>query len=297
MRTIAWLTSGVLLVCASLTMSASGQETAPVKNETPAPQLTVQLASGRTFTAAVDSLTSDSTLVLRFERPGIVLRRPISWEQVTSASVGSEPIAADQIRAASLALRSDTVVSSSSALDSPAEPFPAGGATPDPEHSLPPPLVTSITFDAQLANWDRDVETDGLLVELWPLSADGYLTPASGTVEVELFAPQRRVFHHAPRSGGDTIERVERWVRSVSPSDFTTNGVRLKLPFGAVHPEFDLDWIGVGLVHVKFAAPGHGVFESSYDGVRIRPFAPIRDQLELKGWPRFVPTEGVGRWQ
>jgi hypothetical protein len=297
MKTIAWRILGVLVVCASLTMPASGQEIAPLADETRAPQLTVRLASGRTFTAAVDNLTSDRTLVLRFDHPGIVLKRPISWESVRSASAGGEPIAADQIRAVGLSMRSEAAVSSSRFLDAPSEPLPAGDAFRDREESLPPPLVTSITFDAQIANWDRDVETDGLLVELWPLSADGYLTPTNGTVEVELFAPQRRVFHHAPRSGGDTIERVERWVRSVSPGDFTASGVRLKLPFGAVHPEFDLDWIGVGLVHVKFAAPGHGVFESSYDGVRIRPFAPIRDQLELKGWPRFVPTEGVGRWQ
>ncbi|MEX2173467.1 MAG: hypothetical protein WD872_03840 [Pirellulaceae bacterium] len=62
-----------------------------------------------------------------------------------------------------------------------------------------------------------------------------------------------------------------------------------------MHPEFDTDWSGVGLVHVKFVAPGHGVFEDSRDAVRIRPFAPLRDQLQQKHMPRFLPTEGVSR--
>lgn len=299
MRSIACLASVLLLGSCLGVLPASGQQTTP-PDGAPAepPQLRVQLASGRTFTGAVDTRTNDERLVLRFERAGIVLLRPIAWEHVVSAAAGDEPIPADRIRPAALGMRSEAAMRESRFGEPAANPAPAASASlgDGPLHS-PPPLVTSITFDAQIANWDRDVETDGLLVELWPLSADGYLAPAGGTVEVELFAPQRRAFHHAPRSGGATIERVERWVRSVSPSDYTANGLRLKLPFGAVHPEFDLDWIGVGLVHVKFAAPGHGVFESSYDGVRIRPFAPLRDRLELKGWPRFLPSEGVGRWQ
>ena len=80
------------------------------------------------------------------------------------------------------------------------------------------------------------------MLDIFPLSADGYLTPASGTVEVELFRAAAAVVHHAPLSGGDTLERVERWTRVVTVADFGVNGARLKLPFGAVHPEFDLDW-------------------------------------------------------
>jgi hypothetical protein len=69
------------------------------------------------------------------------------------------------------------------------------------------------------------------------------------------------------------------------------------LPFGAVHPEFDSDWLAspLGLVHVRLVAPGHGTFDSSRDAVRIRPWAPNRDQLELNTNRRFVPTEAVGR--
>jgi hypothetical protein len=64
-----------------------------------------------------------------------------------------------------------------------------------------------------------------------------------------------------------------------------------------LHPEFDSDWFAspYGLVHVRLVAPGHGTFDASQDGLRIRPWAPSRDSLELKGYPRFLPTEAVGR--
>jgi hypothetical protein len=112
---------------------------------------------------------------------------------------------------------------------------------------------------------------------------------------VELFAPQKRAFQDAPLSGGDTLERVERWTRAINVDDFGRGNACLKLQFGAVHPEFDLDWIGVGLVHVRLVVPGDGVFEDSVDGLRIRPYAPLRDRLEMNTGRRFVRTERVGR--
>jgi hypothetical protein len=157
--------------------------------------------------------------------------------------------------------------------------------------------VASVAFDAGLLNWDGDVETDGLLVEIAPVDRDGGLIAVGATVEVELFAPQRRTFDLAPMSGGDTLELVERWTRAVKPEDFGSGGVRLQLPFGAVHPELRPDWVAwhYGLVHVRLAVPGHGVFEASRDGVRIVPWAPNRDRLEMQTGQRFLWTERLGR--
>ena len=154
-----------------------------------------------------------------------------------------------------------------------------------------------MSMDPYIANWDADVETDGLVVEVAPLDAYGTLVPASGTLEVELFAPQRRVFHHAPLSGGDTLELVERWTRALNAVDFGPRGVQVRLPYGAIHPELRPDWMAswYGLVHVRLTIPGHGVFEDSRDGVRIRPWAPNRDHLEMNTGRRFLPTERLGR--
>jgi hypothetical protein len=148
-----------------------------------------------------------------------------------------------------------------------------------------------------VANWDGDVEMDGLVLDVAPVDANGYLVPADATVQVELFAPQRRNLADAPQSGGDTLELVERWTRAIAPEEYSPSGARLRLPFGAIHPEIDMDWAAswYGLVHVRLIVPGHGVFDGSRDGVRIRPWAPNRDNLEMNTGRRFVPSERLGR--
>lgn len=253
-------------------------------------ELIVELTSGRQFRGTLDAASTNADLVLRSGAGGMTIRRPIRWERIERATLDGQPveIAALQQLAAE--------------MPQPARPTlpprqPLSSIQPPTEPQPPPPAVVSIAFDARIANWDADVETDGLLLDLYPLAADGFLAPAGGTVEIELFASQRRELHHAPLSGGDTLELVERWSRPIDAADFTTRGVRLKLPFGAVHPEFDSAWLAhyYGLVHVRFAAPGHGVFEASQDAIRIRPYAPLRDRLELYGGRRFLPTERTGR--
>ena len=115
-----------------------------------------------------------------------------------------------------------------------------------------------ISFDAFIANWDGDVETDGLIVDLLPLDNYGNLVRAGGVAQIELFASQRRTMQHAPRSGGDTFERVERWTQAIEPAQIGPSGVRLRLPFGQIHPELDPDWLAYnyGLVHVQFVFSG-----------------------------------------
>jgi hypothetical protein len=159
------------------------------------------------------------------------------------------------------------------------------------------PRVAMVAFDAAIANWDADVETDGVLIDVAPVDINRRVVPVSGTVEVELFAPQRRTLDLAPQSGGDTLEVVERWTRAITPADFGPSGVRLRLPFGAITPELQPNWTAwhYGLVHVRLSIPGHGVFEDSRDGVRIKPFAPNRDRLEMKTGQRFLSTENLGR--
>ena len=253
--------------------------------------LTVHLASGRKFTGQVDARTNAERLVLRFERDGAILRRPIEWGRIVRALAGGQEIELARLREVAEGMKM-----SDREGEAPAELRNGNREAEAPaETTVIAARVASIAMDPRLANWDGDVETDGLLIDVMPLDADGYVVAAGGLVEIELFAQQRRVFHHAPQSRGETLERVERWTASVEAAEFGPSGIRLKLPFGAVHPEFDLDWNGVGLVHAKLTAPGHGVFEDSRDAVRIRPFAPLRDELQMSAGRRFVPTEGVGR--
>lgn len=259
----------------------------------------LRLTSGRQFAGTIDARSNDQELVLCSSSGGFAIRRPIQWERIVSATLGGELITVAELRERARGVEAvvveprewagergqKTVDSDQQEQQSPS----------DVQGVLYP--VTTISFDARIANWDADVETDGLVVDLFPLDGEGYLAPVSGAVEIELFGPQRRVFHHAPLSGGDTLERIERWVVQIDPLQFTSGGVRLKLPFGAVHPEIDTDWVAwhYGLVHVRLVAPGHGTFDASRDGIRIRPWAPVRDQLELNTNRRFFPTEALGR--
>lgn len=270
---------------------APGVATAQVPQQTAPEPLTVQLTSGRNLRVQVDFRSNEEQLVLRSSRAGATLRRSIPWSEVAGAIVGDRPVETARLKATLLAMRSEgapLAAGAAIAAESSADPL-------SPAVVVSPPRVTAVTFDARLANWDGDVETDGIVVDVFPLDQVGSMIPARGTVEVELFAPQKRVFHHAPLSGGDTLERVERWTRTIEPEDLTASGARLRLPFGAVHPEFDWDWIGVGLVHVQLVVPGDGVFEDSLDGLRIKPYAPLRDRLEMNTGQRFVPTERLGR--
>jgi hypothetical protein len=154
--------------------------------------------------------------------------------------------------------------------------------------------VASVDFDAHIANWDRDVEFDGIALRLFPLDTDGQLTPARGTLYVELIASRRQDFNDVPWARGQVPSRLGEWSVAMDADEVTENGIVVKLPFQTNHPEFDTTWAAHGLVHVRLVVPGHGVFEHSFDGVRVRPYAPLRDAMERQRGQRFLPTEQTG---
>jgi hypothetical protein len=269
------------------------------------PILTVKVTSGRHFQGVVDAHSTEDHLVLRSDANGITIRRPIRWERIARGSLAGSSVALAQIEK----LARDARVRQQETGDrrqggnvkkiemrDVVSPMP----TADTEAAMvvtPPRQAAAVGFDALVANWDADVETDGLVLDIAPLDASGYLIPADGTLQVELFAPRRVMLHNAPHTGGDTMELVERWTQSLSAADCGLAGWRVRLPFGTVHPDFDINRLAssYGLVHVQLVLPGHGVFEDSRDGVRIRPWAPNRDRLETETGRRFLPTERVGR--
>jgi hypothetical protein len=260
--------------------------------------LVVQVASGRQFRGVMDGTSTESQLVLRTSDRGVTLHRPIAWERIVSATHDGQPVGvaqlrqlADQTRQGTGDRRQETGVRLIE-LRRPLDAVEGEAALPAARSQ-----VTTVAFDATVANWDGDVETDGVVLDVAPLDAGGVLAAVDGTLQVELFAPQRRVFHHAPQSGGDTLELVERWTLPLAAADFGPAGAHLRLPFGAIHPELDSDWPAwwYGLVRVRLVVPSHGVFEDSRDGIRIRPWAPNRDNLELATGRRFLPTERLGR--
>jgi hypothetical protein len=263
------------------------------------PEIVVRLASGREVRGHMDTASSTQHLVMENTRGGITLRRPIEWQRIDRVTADGQPITVMQLHEMAskrarqqVASRGRTVPTKTIQLRSA---LPA--AAPLSDAGSTAPKVATVAMDPQIGNWDGDVEVDGLIVDVAPLDLDRNIIPTNATVEVEMFAPQRRSFDLAPQSGGDTLELVERWTRAITPADFGASGARLRLPFGAVHPDLRLDWTAstYGLVHIRLVVPGHGVFEDSRDGVRIRPWAPNRDRLEMKTGQQFLPTENLGR--
>lgn len=267
---------------------------APLVAGGPEPSIVqVMAVGGRTFSGQVDALTDGDDLVLRSGSDRAWVRRSIGWRRVLGAEYAGRQLTREELQ--TLAERIKTPPAE--VLDLASVPSASVATTGHREDAVaePPPAIAAMSFDAALANWDGDVEADGLIICLQPIDTWGFYAAASGSVEIELFARQARTFHHAPRSGGQSVERIARWTCAVTPSDFGPSGAVLKFPFGAAHPEFDGDLGSYGLVHVRLSVPGSGVFEDSQDGVRIRPFAPLRDTLQLNAGRRFLPSEQTGR--
>jgi hypothetical protein len=69
----------------------------------------------------------------------------------------------------------------------------------------------------------------------------------------------------------------------------------VRLPFQAIDPQFTADVDSVGLVTMRLAVPGQGVFASSVEDVRIRPLSNMRTRIWNSTGSRFLPFEQTGR--
>ena len=276
-------------------------------------RVVVQLVSGRQFDAEVSPRTNEQRLWLSFRSRSAELLRPVVWERIENAQFGGESFSGEALRdhllSTPIALQDYEAEFQSPAPwveESPAPTAERKGeiadqvletlfsSSPVPAPIAVPPVAT-VRFDAYLANWDRDVEVDGLIVHAVPLDAYGHVVPARGNLQVELFAARRIAFNDGPHKRGRRVGAIGRWTEQFLPHCIQTDGAWFKLPFQAEHPEFNMNLGAHGLVHVRLVVPGAGVFEDSIDGVRIRPFAPLRDSLQQVEGRRFLATEMTGR--
>ena len=267
-----WGLCFIVSVCGAPTLSA-------------ADLLRVELKSGRVYHAEVDARTGDERLWLRFGSGGAFLLRGVAWDRVARAEHNGEALSADELRrlVPEIATRTPERVPAKTVV------------VEAPRTSAAETRISSVQFDAFLANWDGDVEADGLIVRLVPIAEEGQLAPVEGTLDVDLVVVRRRDFNAMPDGRGRSFDRIGRWTVAVSAAEIGTSGATIRLPFQAIHPEFDTTTSPYGLVHLRYSAPGHGVFEASQDVVRIRPFAPLRDQREQSGQSRFLDGERLGR--
>ena len=261
------------------------------------PLVVAKLVSGRQFAGAIDGDSTAQLLVVRSSADGLTIRRPIRWERISSATLDGQPLAIAELKKLALQARAresgvgvrESRIKNIELRGPPPTLMAAAEAALPPEPELPP--VATIAFDTFIANWDGDVETDGLVVDLLPLDNYGNLIRASGVVEVELFASQRRTMQHAPKSGGDTFERVERWSQAVTPAEIGPNGVRLRLPSDRSIPSSTPNgWLTTTASCMCGSSPPAAASSTSHaTASAFDRRKPNRDFLEMNTGRRFLP--------
>jgi hypothetical protein len=262
-----------------LTFNTAARPTAAAES------VVVELRSGALAVGEIDARTSSRLLWLRVSRGSAIILRPIEWDRVERATVGSEDLSVDAFQNKALNLRSLPEENDDDRPRLPVPPEPDVRTTPIYSHEifLAPPTIGAIWADAWLAHWDRDAAADGLVLQLVALDCSGWPAPAEGSLEVELWTNEAGQRRH-----------IGRWTCWLSPADFGPSGARQRLPFQAYQPEFERRLGSHGVVHVRFSSPGNGTFDYSVNDVRIRSPSAVRDQWEQCGQGRFLPTENLG---
>lgn len=277
------------------------------------PALTVHLASGGQLTGQPDPRSGGDWLWLRVGRPSAYVVRPIAWDHVVRAMHGAEAVSVEQLRGDIQTLEgivpqaSDAELASG-VLPEPMSPLGAAGTSaerpaaadfaPAPRRPVPPgrlSRVASIRADAWAANWDADVEQDGIVVQVLAFDSQGYSVPVSGRLEVVLVGPRARRINESARNPSVRFGRLGQWSRRVEPQDMSDAGMTYRLPYQVTHPEFDTRLGSHALVHVRLAVPGSGMFERTIDYVRVQPFSPLRDYQQLHTGRRWLDIEQTGR--
>lgn len=246
--------------------------------------ITVETNSGRQYSGVVDSATDEARLVLRLDGRQCYARRFLGWGALTRAWEDEQELSIAELKARAAALATPPqIVQQANAADD-------GHADSQVTQALKPLTPALIAVDAEVANWNRDVLPDGLLLNLNVHDASGERIGAAGTLTIELVG-----FRYGLGGGSRRFPLLGRWVQRIEPSDFGPMGARYRLAFLSLHPEEALDLSASGMVHAVLAVPGAGTFEATDNLVTVRRFAPLREELFEEQGTRYFSFEGTGR--
>lgn len=289
------------VLAASAVDASLASDTAPAVAAGPAGELVaVTLASGRRFAARIDARSSEAALVLRFDLPSGAVYRPVAWSAVRTVQWRGEAFDAEAFRSR----WREAATTRSPALTPPSQagvaPVAAGATDPaevrrvgfddaDGVADEPAPIV-ALGIEAWIGHWDADVEIDGLELTIRPRRGDYTLGPVEGTLEVSLVAWTRQT-----PTRGEPFQVIGRWTRQVVVRDFMGGTATYRLPFQAVHPEFDLSYGPFALVHARLSVPGAGVFDAASSAVHIQPYHAVRDARQDLHGGRYFPGERTGQ--
>jgi hypothetical protein len=246
----------------------------------------VQARAGRTLKGVVDDRTDGDRLWLRREEGGIIMAVSVAWDEIDTAAIEGEAVSVDE-----LAKRSARIATAEAAW------YAEVVQQERPYHTLVAPgsihisdrgarRVRSVQIVAAcLANFDRDVEPDGLQIALAALDEHGIPVAVRGNFSAQLAGERRPA-----RAPHRTFGVLERWSESVRPTDFIDGVATYELPFRRAAPEWEFELTPDALVNVTLGVYGEGNFAASAPVV-LREINPLRDHLQLERGTRFVPNE------
>jgi hypothetical protein len=273
------LRSSLNLICLTLAVHGATAN-AVVAVEHP---VTIETHDGRALSGLIDDRTDGNALWLRVAEDNIVLAVPTAWGEVSQATV-----AGDETSVAELQQRHDELTSAGPKLSSLETVTP--NAVVQAAFMAPrTPRVRNLEIvDAGLVNLDRDVEPDGLSVTIVAIGFDGAPTAVRGTLRAELHGERRSTGDPTPQ-----FEELGRWTQRVRSEDFVEGAATYCLPFRRVAPEWEFDVMPDAVLTVELGASGHGNYSASAP-VALRPFNPLRDELQQWRGTRFLPNEVRG---
>ena len=257
--------------------------------------IVAMLRDGRQITGHVAATTSDERLDLVLASERAQLTAHLTWNQVAAIDVGRRQVSVDRFRK-QLPKFTLPVESPTQTALPPRRIVPLLNRQSGEPQSLPRQIPRSVQIEARLANWDKDAEPDGILLELFVLDGMGHPTIVPGQLTATLTGLRQQI-----TGGQETLNRkppttqLERWSIPIRVSDFADQRAIVKLPFRSLQPDRDLSIASETLLEISFGVSSVGVLKASQPDVLIRQPSFFRDNLFLSTGNRLLPTEAPVR--
>jgi hypothetical protein len=252
-------------------------------------RIRVHLRDGRSISGQLDPRTSNEHLWIQTSEAGIVARSGFRWDIVQNFVHNDQTLTPHEFRK----LITPASFEPPSTVETASTPCLKCNSRSAETGTHPAVVVRSLDIRAGLANWDSDVEPDGLLVEVIPRDEWGSLAPINGQIVFTLIAentPDDPQELYRPRARYPEIARTSSLVRDF---DFIDGAPVYKVPFGVALPDFRFDLAPHAVLTATLGVPGQGTFQASDDEINLRPGNWIRDRRQQFFGTRYFRQEGA----
>lgn len=263
--------------------------------------VTAILRDGRSVFGVVDTRTDADYLWLRRTSGGFDLVSGFAWNDVLEGRTASGQLDRSTFRDWASGKKQPGRLFAEIEPTATVDHQPASAQLlPEPSASFKAPRpdtlpLKTLIVQAELAQWDKDVQPDGLRIFVSPLDARGRIVPVDGRIEFTLVIQTEQLDGRlSPLQKPEFLEG-DRISYIVKRDHFSSGPGFYELPFDKWHPDFDPNIAFEGLLYARLSVPGKGVFEASDARVCLRELSRFRDQLQYFTPGRYWPLESSGQ--